>query len=140
MQRNCAISLIVPRVVTGALLAGLGLTLCSTVYKEPANPPPGKTVTAHHSTDGMHQRLQALAGSASELKTSREAGKAGQQVGELWIQTEHLKQKDVNTRNVEGLLSDLEWNLRPGRQDSGARRRLANELEYEIQVLKRQNR
>ncbi len=140
MQPNIAILSTVTRVVSGALLAGLGLALCLTGYKEPSNPPPAKTVSAQHPTDEMRQRLQALAGSAAELKASREAGKAGQQVGELWIQTEHLKREGVNTKNVEGLLSDLEWNLRPGRQDPGARRHLANELEYEIQVLKRQNR
>jgi hypothetical protein len=86
------------------------------------------------------ERLQRMANAVSELKNSTDKSKAGQQVGALWIQAGHLKREGGDTKNVEGLLSDLEWNLRSSQQDVGARRRLANELDYEIEILKRRNR
>ena len=86
------------------------------------------------------RRLRDMASVVSELKASPDPGKARQQVGELWIQADHLKREGGNTKNIEGLLSDLEGNLRSNQQDASARRHLANELEYEVEALKRKNR
>ncbi len=86
------------------------------------------------------RRLQDMASAVNELKASADPGRARQQVGELWIQVDHLKREGRNTRNVEGLVSDLEGRLGSNQQDASARRHLANELEYEVEALKRKNR
>jgi hypothetical protein len=118
----------------------IGLTLFLTGCKERNEEPAGKQPVAQEEPAEADRRLQRMAGAASELKASSDPGKARQQVGELWIQADHLRREGRNTRNVEGLLSDLEANLRSNQQDAGARRHLANELEYEIEALKRKNR
>lgn len=123
-----------------ALIVFIGLTLFLTGCKERSEQPAGKPPVAQDEPAEMDRRLQSMAVAASELKAASAPGKARQQVGELWIQADRLRREGRNTRNVEGLLSDLEANLRSNQQDAGARRHLANELEYEIEALKRQNR
>lgn len=131
-DRSAAMNPVLP------ILAGITLLLsgCSKGGDQPsANVPEARNAPAQSG-----ERLQRMAGAVSELKTSTDQGKARQQVGELWLQAGHLKREGGDTKNVEGLLSDLEWSLRSNQQDAGARRRLANELEYEIEVLKRKQR
>ncbi len=123
-----------------ALIVVIGLALFLTGCKERNEQTAEKPAVAQEEPAETDRRIQSLAGAASELKASSAPGKARQQVGELWIQADHLGREGRNTRNVEGLLSDLEANLRSNQQDAGARRHLANELEYEIEALKRQNR
>ena len=123
-----------------ALIVVIGLVLFMTGCKERKDQPPGEPPVAQDEPAQTDRRLENMASAVSELKTSPEPGKARQQVGELWIQAAHLKREGRNTRNIEGLLSDIEGNLRNNQQDAGARRHLANELEYEIEALKRKNR
>lgn len=130
----------VARIGGRTLIVWIGLTLLLTGSMEKRDEGSLKPVAAHTAGDDMGRRLQNMAHVAGELKSSSAPGKAGQQVGELWIQTEHLKREGMSTKNVEGLLSDLEWNLRRSQQDPGARRHLANELGYEIAAMKRRDR
>jgi hypothetical protein len=85
---------------------------------------------------GTGRELRNMAAAVSELKGSTSKDKARQNVGELWIQTGHLKSQRRDVRSVEGLLSDLEWNLRSSQPNLGARRHIVNQLEYETEVLK----
>ena len=122
------------------LIVVIGLTLFLTGCKEREDQPSGKQPVAQEESAETDRRLGNMASVVSELKASPDRPKAMQQVGELWIQTGQLKRGGRNTRNVEGLLSDLEGNLRSNQQDTSARRHLANELAYEIEALKRKNR
>jgi len=130
----------VKTVMNPALIVVIGLMLFLTGCKERKDQPSGEPPVAQVEPAGTGRRLQNMASVVSELKASPDPGKARQQVGELWIQADHLKRAGRNTRNVEGLLSELEWSLRSNQQDASARRHLANELEYEIEALKRRNR
>ncbi len=123
-----------------ALIVVIGLILFPTGCKERKEQPSGKPPVAQDEPAETDRRLQNMAALVSELKASPNSSKARQQVGELWIQADHLKREGGNTRNVEGLLSDLEGKLRSSQQDASVRRHLANELEYEIEALKRKNR
>lgn len=139
LPNNAALSA-VKTVMNPALIFVFGLTLFLTGCKERKEQPSGKQPVAQDEPAETDRRLRNMASVAGELKASPDPGKARQQVGELWIQTDHLKREGGNTRNIEGLLSDLEGNLRSNQQDASARRHLANELEYEIESLKRKNR
>jgi hypothetical protein len=125
--------------VNPALIIAVGLALLLTGCKERereqqiSDKPP---VTKDQTTE-THRTLQSMASAVSELKNSMDAGDARQHVGDLWIQTDRLNQEGANTRSVEGLLVDLEGKLRTSPDDANARRRLANELEYETEALKR---
>jgi hypothetical protein len=136
---NGALS-VVKTVMSPALIVVIGLALFLTGCKERKEQPPGKQPVAQDEPAETDRRLQNMANAVSELKASPDPGKARQQVGELWIQSDHFKREGGNTRNIEGLLSDLEANLRSNQQDASARRHLANELEYEVEALKRKNR
>ncbi|HEY5911162.1 MAG TPA: hypothetical protein VJA21_11220 [Verrucomicrobiae bacterium] len=136
---NAALSA-VKTVMNPALIVVIVLTLFLTGCKERKEQPSGKQPVAQDEPADTDRRLQNMASAVSELKASPDPGKARQQVGELWIQAGQLRRAGRNTRNVEGLLSDLEGSLRSNQQDPSARRHLANELEYEIQALKRGNR
>jgi hypothetical protein len=140
VQPKNAIVSAVARIPSGALTVCVGLAVLLTACSERKDHGSARPVIAHEASDNVDQRLQRMAGVAGELKSSPEAGRAGQHVGELWIQTAHLKREGINTKNVEGLLSDLEGNLRRSQQDPSARRHLANGLEHEIETLKRRNR
>jgi hypothetical protein len=140
LSPNNALLSAVKAVMNPALIVVIGLVLFMTGCKERKDQPSGKPPVAQDEPAQRDRRLQNMASVVSELKTSPEPGKARQQVGELWIQADHLKREGRNTRNIEGLLSDIEGNLRSNHQDSEARRHLANELEYEIEALKRKNR
>ncbi len=123
-----------------ALIVVIGLMLFLAGCKERKDQPSGELPAAQVEPTQTGRRLQNMASVVSELKASPDPSKARQQVGELWIQADRLKREGRNTRNVEGLLSDLEGRLRSNQQDASARRHLANELEYEIEALKRRNR
>ncbi len=123
-----------------ALIVVIGLILLLTGCRERADQPYGKPLVAQNEPAETDRRLQDMASAVNELKASPDPGRARQQVGELWIQVARLKRSGKNTRNVEGLVSDLEGRLGSNQQDASARRHLANELEYEVEALKRGNR
>ena len=122
------------------IVAIIGLSGFLVGCKEREDEASGKPPVAQDEPAETGRGLQNMASVASDLKASPDSGKARQQIGELWIQADHLKREGRNTRNVEGLLSDLEGNLRSNQQDASARRHLVNELEYEVEALKRKNR
>ena len=136
---NAALSA-VRTVMNPGLIVVIVLTLFLAGCKERKEQPSEKQSAAQNEPADTDRRLQNMASVASDLKASPAPGKARQQIGELWIQADHLKREGRNTRNVEGLLSDLEGSMRSNQQDPSARRHLANELEYEIESLKRKHR
>ncbi len=123
-----------------ALIVVLGLALFLTGCKERNRQPSGEPTVAQDEPAKTDRPLQSVASVVSDLKATPDPAKAREQVGELWSQANRLKREGRNTRNIEGLLSDLEANLRSNQQDAAARRHLANELEYEVQALKRKDR
>ncbi len=130
----------VKTVMNPALIVVMGLTLFLTGCQERKEQPTGKQPLAQDEPADTDRPLQNMAKAINELKASPDPGRTRQQVGELWIQVEHLKRAGRNTRNVEGLVSDLEDRLGSNQQDASPRRHLANELEYEVDALKRRNR
>ena len=120
---------------------GVSVTLfligCSAGKDQSSDAPPSAQREPSPSDRSL---LDKMAAAVSELKSSPSSGKARDNVGELWIQASRLKGQRQDTRSVEGLLSDLEGNLRSSQPDVGARKHIINELEYEIEALKRRNR
>jgi hypothetical protein len=137
---NSAVSSGVKTVMKPASILVVGLTLLLTGCNETKDQPPGKPQAPQADRAETDRALRNMATVVSELKASPNADKARQHVGDLWIQAGHLKSERRDIRNVEGLLSDLEGNLRSSQQDAGARRHIVNNLEYEIEALKRKNR
>jgi hypothetical protein len=58
----------------------------------------------------------------------------------LWSEVDRLKRGSVNVRSIEYYASDLERSLRPGYDNATARRHIQNNLEYEIDAVRRQMR
>ncbi len=137
---NNAVLSAVKALMNPALIVVIGLSLLLTSCREGADQPSEKPPVAQNEPAETDRRLQNMASAVNELKASPDPGVARQQVGELWIQVDHLKREGRNSRNVEGLVSDLEGRLGSNQQDASARRHLANELEYEVEALKRRNR
>jgi len=140
VRPNNAVLSAVKALMKPVLTVVIGLMLLLTGCRERAGQPYGKPPRAQNEPAETDRRLQNMASAVNELKASPDPGRARQQVGELWIQVDHLKREGRNTRSVEGLVSDLESRLGSNQQDANARRHLANELEYEVEALKRRNR
>lgn len=67
-----------------------------------------------------------------------EAGSAtSQSAGILWIEFNRLKREGQNVGRIACHLSELEETLRCNPQDASAKRHILNNLNHEIEILKR---
>jgi hypothetical protein len=58
----------------------------------------------------------------------------------LWTEVDRLKRGGVNVSAIEYYTADLERSLRPGYENATARRHIQNNLEYEIDAVRRRMR
>ena len=101
---------------------------------------------AQTETPGSHADRQAIRRAARNLTFwahdlqathGGDASGSGRRVGDLWIEVNRLRRGGQNVRAIEWYVSDLEGSLRRGQEDAAARRHILNNLDYEIEVLKR---
>jgi hypothetical protein len=55
----------------------------------------------------------------------------------MWMEVSQLKRHGQSVRAIESYLSDLEGSVRRGQADAVARQHILNNLDYEIERLKR---
>jgi hypothetical protein len=81
-----------------------------------------------------------LASVVNDLQAARNAnpGRLAQSVGDLWLEVGRLKREGRNVRAIEWYASDLERSLRAGQQDAVSRRRILDNLSYEIERAARE--
>ncbi len=70
----------------------------------------------------------------------RDSASTASLAGNLWIEVSRLKRDGRNVGRLEWCVSDLENSLRRGSQDATARRHRLNNLDYELEALKRRLR
>lgn len=108
----------------------------------PAKDNAPRTVESHRlgaETQEIHRAARRMAAVVSDLRAAQGRGDSGtgQSAGDLWIEVNHLKREGHQTRQIEWYVSDLEGNLRRGQEGIAARRHILNNLEYELQALRR---
>ena len=88
---------------------------------------------------GVLRAASRMAAVVNDLQAAqgRDESGAGRSAGDLWIEVSRLKRGGHNVRQIEWYVSDLEGSLRRGQDDASARRHILNNLNYEIEVLKR---
>jgi hypothetical protein len=65
---------------------------------------------------------------------------AGRSAGNLWMEVNQLKRSGQDVRRIEWRVSELEESLRNPQRSASARRHMLNNLELEMQALKRKAR
>jgi hypothetical protein len=120
-----------------------------TVLAAPAppatNPAPGpgsakepRQVTPH--TDDVRRAVGNMESWVTDLRARKELNPGvSLSAGNLWMEVNQLKRSGADVRRIEWYVSDLENSLRT-QQDASARRHILNNLELEMQTLKRRAR
>lgn len=77
----------------------------------------------------------------SELQAAQRLDDSGarQSAGGLWMEVNRLRRDGHSARQIEWYVSDLEGSLRRGQSDAPTRRHILNNLDYEIQALRRRH-
>ena len=65
---------------------------------------------------------------------------AGRSSGNLWIEVNKLKQTGQDVRRIEWHISELEESLRNPQRDASGKRHILDNLELEMEALKRRGR
>ena len=88
---------------------------------------------------GVLRAASRMAAVVNDLQAAqkRDDTGTGRSAGDLWIELNGLKRAGYNVRRIEWYVSDLEGSLRRGQNDASARRHILNNLDYEIEVLRR---
>ena len=77
----------------------------------------------------------------SHVRTSGQSESGARHAAEnLWTDVDRLRREGVNVRSIEYYTADLERSLRPGYENATARRHIQNNLEYEIEAVRRRMR
>lgn len=86
-------------------------------------------------------RIRAAAANMTAWASQVERDSASSQTaGNLWIEVNRLKRAGQNVGQVEWYVSDLEATLRRNPRDTAAKQRVLNDLQYEMERLKRRQR
>ena len=128
-----------------ASLILLGLASLVAAITPPAHTGPEQSKQPKPSTlewREAHQALDNLTAWVNQArKTSGQSESGARHAAEnLWTEVDRLKREGVNVRAIEYYTADLERSLRPGYEDATARRHIQNNLEYEIDAVRRQMR
>ncbi len=82
-----------------------------------------------------------LAAVANELRAASSHGDSrAEKSGDIWIEVKRLRREGQNVRSIEWYACDLEGSLRRGEQGGVARQHILNNLDYEVENLKRRQR
>lgn len=102
------------------------------------------TEHTRNGDDSMVVRIATanLAGAVNDLRSVRHQGAShcGQSAGNVWIEVNRLKREGQNVKAIEGYALELEHSFRSNPQNSINRRHILNNLDYEIEALKRRQR
>jgi hypothetical protein len=122
------------------LLAGLFLLLATgappSTQKSPPAPPPQPVQPAHPE---LHRSLETMQSFVVDMQGIRgqSASRARQTAGNLWIEVNALKREGHNTRTLEWYVSDLEAQSRRTQADPTATRHILNNIDLELDALRR---
>lgn len=91
--------------------------------------------------EAVRPATASLVAWAEQLRAAnrRDGASTAPSAGNLWIETDRLRQTGHRVRHLEWAVSDLENSLRRGPADAAARRHLLNKLDYEIEALTRRS-
>jgi hypothetical protein len=124
-----------------AALTALLVTLVPAPHLPPASPATVKALDPESRRGDVRRALGDLECRVADIKWAQQTSSAaGRSVGNLWIEVNQLKQRGQDVRRVEWRISELEESLRNPQRDALGRRHILNNLELEMETLKRRAR
>ena len=124
-------------------LTALTAFLVTLVPKHPA-PAPHLDGSAHRADSrgrSVGLALGHLESWVTEMKSDQQiSSAAGRSSGNLWIEVNKLKQTGQDVRRIEWHISELEESLRNPQRDASGKRHILDNLELEMEALKRRGR
>jgi hypothetical protein len=127
-------------------LSVAALTALLVTLVPPSGPPPSPPATVkplqRESRHGdVRHAIGNLEARVADIKREQQiSSSAGRSVGNLWMEVNHLKQSGQDVRRIEWRVSELEESLRNPQRDALGRRHILNNLELEMETLKRRAR
>jgi len=118
----------------------LGVAVLVVAVPPSASRGPKKTCQPNAPTaerQDLHQAVDSLEAWATQVRATASQSGACSAAGNLWIEAGRLKRAGLNVQAIDYCTADLERSLRVGQEDAIARRHAQNNLEYEIQALRR---